>query len=160
MKKIYKKICFLVTAALLIVVLPGIAGCQSKNILTDISKTLEVDVSEGTVISETDDHGGFHGDGTTFVEISFSDNDCLNLIKESSAWKPFPLTDNMTAIIYGLGNSLIPNIQNGYYCFVDRHWESKDKKDDSEVLNRYSFNFTAAIYDTDANILYYMELDT
>lgn len=57
-------------------------------------------------------------------------------------------------------NPVVPKIENGYYCFVDRHSQSKDKKDDSPLLNRYSINCSLAIYDTDTNLLYYLELDT
>lgn len=157
-----------VIAALLIAMLPGMAGCQSNDVLTNISNELEVDAHKGTVIFVFDDHGGFHGDGTGYVKISFSNSDCLDEIKESSAWKPLPLTENIAHLVsiiqYDLqredGNPEIPEIKNGYYCFVDRHSESRDRKDDSEVFDRHSYNFTVAIYDTDTDILYYMGFDT
>lgn len=172
--------CSAVIAVLLIGVLVNITGCQlmgfqTTDVLTDISNTQEVDVSDGVVIYQYDDHGGFLGDGKMVVKLSFSDTDCLNRIKESSAWKPLPLTKNLEAFVYGAGiygfyhgpyihdsdyNPVVPKIENGYYCFVDRHSESKDKKDDSALLNRYSTNCSLAIYDTDTNLLYYLELDT
>lgn len=169
-----------VIAVLLIGVLVNITGCQlmgfqTTDVLTDISNTLEVDVSDGVVIYQYDDHGGFLGDGEMVVKLSFSDTDCLNRIKESSAWKPLPLTKNLEAFVYGAViygcnyepcihdedyNPVVPKIENGYYCFVDRHSQSKDKKDDFPLLNRYSINCSLAIYDTDTNLLYYLELDT
>ena len=177
MKKIK---CSAVIAVLLIGVLLNITGCQlmgfqTTDLLTDISNTLEVDVSDGVVIYQYDDHGGFLGDGEMLVKLSFSDTDCLNRIKESSAWKPLPLTKNLEAFVYGAViygcnyepcihdedyNPVVPKIENGYYCFVDRHSQSKDKKDDFPLLNRYSINCSLAIYDTDTNLLYYLELDT
>ena len=57
-------------------------------------------------------------------------------------------------------NPVIPQIENGYYYFLDRHSRSVDSYDDSDVLDRYSFNFTIAIYDADNDILYYVEFDT
>ncbi len=44
--------------------------------------------------------------------------------------------------------------------YSDRHSESRNEKDDAELFNRMSFNFTIAIYDTDNHVLYYYELDT
>ena len=172
--------CSAVIAMLLILVLLNVTGCQlmgfqTTDVLTDISNTLEVDVSDGVVIYQYDDHGGFLGDGEMLVKLSFSDTDCLNRIKESSDWKPLPLTKNLEAFVYGAViygcnyepcihdedyNPVVPKIENGYYCFVDRHSQSKDKKDDSALLNRYSINCSLAIYDTDTNLLYYLELDT
>ena len=172
-RKIRKSICLI----MIVIAAMGLSGCQSKqedSTIKDISRVLGIDVSSGQVISALDDHGGFHGDGTTVVEIQFSDTSCQEQVEESEIWCEFPLTDNLTALVYGLrsdevsigpilsrdDNPVIPEVANGYYCFVDRHSESTDPQDDSGVLNRYSFNFTIAIYDTDTNTLYYMELDT
>ena len=86
-----------------------------------------------------------------------------------------PLTENLTALVYGLqtesssvgpmihsgdGAPVIPEVENGYYYFLDRHSQSTNPKDDSGVLDRASYNFTIAIFDTDQQTLYYMELDT
>ena len=51
-------------------------------------------------------------------------------------------------------------LENGYYFFEDRHSESKDSADDSEMFYRNSYNFSIAVYDTDNHIFYYFELDT
>ena len=61
-----------VIAVLLIGVLLNVTGCQlmgfqTTDVLTDISNTLEVDVSDGVVIYQYDDHGGFLGDGEMVV---------------------------------------------------------------------------------------------
>ena len=69
------------------------ACCSGDDPLKDFSNDCGVDLSGGKIVSEEDNHGGFHGDG-------------------------------------------------------------------SELLKRYSFNFTLAIYDSDANMLYLCEYDT
>ena len=51
-------------------------------------------------------------------------------------------------------------VENGWYRFIDRHAQSYDSADESEVLERGSFNFTLALYDADRNELYYLTLDT
>ena len=84
------------------------------------------------------------------------------------------MTENLTALVYGLkdetssidpyisedGEALFPKVENGYYYFYDRHSESKDHFDDTNVLSRHSFNFVIAIFDTDTNRLYYSKFDT
>ena len=54
----------------------------------------------------------------------------------------------------------MPAIDNGYYMFKDRHSESKDSRDDSELFDRNSYNFSIAIYDCDTDKMYYFEFDT
>lgn len=178
MKGIIKRIS---VSVVLIGILLNTVGCMSEyahtfSLTEYISDIIEVDVSNGKKFFDYDDHGGFLGDGKMVVEFSFSDSDCINSIKESSAWNTLPLTKNLEIFVYGgtpysyviYGsfindedkNIVIPKIENGYYCFVDRHSESADKKDDSKLLSRYSINCSLAIYDTDTDILYYLELDT
>lgn len=171
MRKYKNKLCILLSICLLF----SINGCQSSSTLKKIAKVLKVPADKGTIVNSLDTHGGFHGDGDTFLEIHFSDGHCLEAITESPAWNPLPLTDNLMALVYGLQtedgsigpiladeqlNPRIPEFQNGYYCFIDRHSESTDKKDDSAVLERTSYNFTIALYDVTTDTLYYMEMDT
>ena len=124
-----------------------------------------------TVIDENDTHGGFHGDGSYYLILDCSEkrDQAMELIKD---WTPLPLTENMQLIMYGgekdrvnYGYNLAerahwPIINNGVYKFVDRHSEAVDKSDDTELFNRYSFNFSIAAYDLDTNTLYYFEFDT
>lgn len=91
---------------------------------------------------------------------------------------PFPLDDTVKALVYGIetreGDSLIgigsylsdeenrpliPEIENGYYLLIDRQAE-EGKATGADILYRASLNFTLGIYDSDADILYYFELDT
>ncbi len=92
----------------------------------------------------------------------------------NGGWRALPLSENLQTAVYGKkdGNTLygpfiltdetttIPAIKNGYYYFCDRYSESHDPKNDNDLLNQHSFNFTIALYDTDNNNLYYYELDT
>lgn len=152
------------------------SACQSSNSPQDeISRTLGIDMNDGTIGINNDSHGGFHGDGISFMSISFPDDSIVEEISANNDWKTLPLSENLTALVYGTatenkwtgpyltdeeGESVFPEIQNGYYCFIDRHTESTDKHDDTNVFERHSFNFTIAIYDTDTDTLYYAELDT
>ena len=48
----------------------------------------------------------------------------------------------------------------GWYYFYDRHTESLNRNDPSDILERSSFNFDIAIYDADTDTLYYISIDT
>ena len=139
-----------------------VSGCSTDQ----VTSILNIDVSHGKELVSYDSHGGFHGDGLTFRSLSFTDDQVINEIVRSKKWKPLPLTDPIKRLtsedyIYDeSGNRFFPEIQHGYYMFIDRHRESSDPSDDSKVLNRSSFNFTIAVYDTDQDILYYAEFDT
>lgn len=102
--------------------------------------------------------------------LSFNDDIVLEKIKNNTEWSAFPLDETVQTLVYGVetettkdgpfltdenGKSLVPEIQNGYYCLIDRHSDTK-----AEILERNSFNFTLGLYDTDTNTLYFCELDT
>ena len=129
-----------------------------------------LDISNGEEISNYNTHGGFHGDGTTCIAYRFDDDTILEEIRISSEWSEFPLDDTVQALVYGLsdgttqigpflndnkGHPIVPEIQNGYYLLIDRQNEAG-----TDILDRFSFNFTLGLYDTDTNILYFCELDT
>ena len=162
MKKMIRSLTAVIAMAILV------SACQSYD---DISMVLGADVNSAKVISKGDDHGGFHGDGERYIEFEFEDDTFEDTIKEDNTWHALPMKDDtVTALLYGLetpemtyGPYLehdIPKVEEGYYFFYDRHSESKDPFDTSKVLDRSSLNFTVAVYDAEADKLYYTELDT
>ena len=75
-----------------------------------------------------------------------------------------PSDETVQALLYGdysgfvcdeNGNSLIPEIKNGYSLLIDKQNETL-----TNMLERASFNFILGIYDADTDILYFYELDT
>ena len=132
-----------------------------------ISEFLQVDVSEGTVVNAYDDHSGFQGDGTSYAVLSFEDEELERKISRPGGWNRLPLTDNLETLIYGTRTETkatgpvigitMPEVENGYWYFYDRQG---DASSDSEVLNRNSYNYTFALYDTEKDLLYYCEYDT
>lgn len=101
---------------------------------------------------------------------------CLDVMKTNPKWLPLPFSSNIYRVVYGIESKdfsassmiryhdsdeiFIPPIKNGYYYFFDRHMESKNPKDDTELFNRCSYNFTLVIYDTDEKMLYFIYYDT
>ena len=164
---------------LILIIMLTLAGCRNKDIRSNISDNIEIDVSNGMVLKDYDSHSGFHGDGMLFQQLSFEDDKVSYEIKNNHNWKSMPLNRNIEALVYGIKDetydsvhligpyltdenqeTIIPEIQNGYYYFYDRHSESKYPYDTEDVLDRASFNFTLALYDSDNNVLYYVEFDT
>ena len=143
----------------------------------NVSQTLQVALAQGTIVENVDTHGGFHGDGESLKVWKIDDNSMLEQIQVDSEWKELPLTENLEALLYGVvyDNGLsvnqvgpyvdfseeqLPHIQNGYYYFVDRQAETEQQHSDAQVMERASFNFSIAIYDTDTDTLYYVEVDS
>ena len=162
-----KKLVVLLAVAIMCV---SSVACRNKTPHEIVSEELGIDVSDGTEMSYEDTHGGFHGDGTTSIVLQFNDNSVADEIKENIKWSEFPIDETTQALVYGLkkencqygpflndgmGNALMPEIQNGYYILIDRQTEI-----DTDILERPSFNFTVCLYDADTNIMYFGKLDT
>lgn len=162
-----------IKAAILIVFVPMVfTGCVPLKINTTyLQREFGINEKDFTVIEEQDTHGGFHGDGTYHISLDCSDNK-EKIYKTINDWSELPLSENLQLRVYGgekdgctYGFKLaeetnIPTVNNGYYCFLDRHSEATDKHSDIELFNRYSYNFSLAIYDADTDILYYIREDT
>ncbi|MCQ2355374.1 MAG: hypothetical protein MJ102_09845, partial [Clostridia bacterium] len=156
----------ILTAISLVLILASLVclcGCKTGE-LSQVSKALGVNVSGGTLETKKDTHGGFLGDGATYYRISFEDDSCLNEIRKSSEWSSLPLTEDLQECLTGhstlWGDLPIPEITNGYYCFIDRHSEATDRKDDTDLHSRASYNYTLALYDADTDTMYYLRIDT
>lgn len=163
-------------AAVMVLILP-LTGCGAAvmeaievvNQLADASgvASLGLDLSGGTVVLEEDTHGGFHGDGYAFTVITFDteDREALEADMNGDCWHALPMTENTARAAGSLatgedGESLFPEMTQGYYYFRDRSSQSMDPGDDSGLFSRASWNFTLAAYDSETGTLYYFELDT
>lgn len=149
---------------LLLIIILIVCGCSNSNIINNI----EMNNYNCKIVQKIDNHSGFFGDGDYFAKIKCTN---INYDKLSKHWKKLPLSNQLIEAtnidicdskgcfnIYEKYN--IPNITNGYYYFLDRNSESKDKYDDTYLNNRHSHNYTLALLDKDTNIIYYYELDT
>lgn len=172
MKKTYYVL--LIVIALLIS-FSGCANIEKNSTLREISNDLNVNVSDGNIVAEQDSHGGFHGDGTSLVKIQFSDNQIEENIKNTQDWHAFPLDKTAQTILYGYksenvisgpyledddGNTLVPQIKNGYYWLKDRLEKTSNNEPETDIPHHVSLNFTIAVYDSDSKVLYYCKEDT
>ena len=140
----------------------SLCSCGEHSELKHFSKECGIELENGEIVSFKDSHGGFHGDGVSLMKVRYTDSSMVGKMAESKLWHEFPLSDNIQTFIDQTydPNLFIPEIKSGYYYFYDRHTESSNPYDNSDLLERYSFNFTLALYDTDENILYLCKYDT
>ena len=152
----------------------GISGSRqlaNQFSTANMSQTLQVALAQGTMIENVDTHGGFHGDGQSLAVWKFDDNSALEQILKDPDWKD--LEALLYGVVYDTGLSIteigpcvdfseeqLPQIQNGYYYFVDRQAESEIQHSDAQIMERASLNFSIALYDVDTDTLYYIEVDT
>lgn len=140
-----------------LILLMGLAACGGG---ARLDAELRVDLSGAAVIEEEDTHGGWLGDGYHWVVMEFEE-DISEDLAETGGWKELPLTENLEKAMAHHSNFpdwLDPS--EGYYFFRDDHSESTDPTDDSELFDRYSYNYVLAIYDSQTRTLYYNETDT
>lgn len=136
----------------------------------ELSHLLGVDLAQGTLVEETDTHGGFQGDGERQVTFSFAGHDLAPVLAQTQGWQPLPLPETLSAALYGRceGNTQIgpylsgslPEVTQGYFWFQDRYPQGEGSEDPTGLLDRSSVNFTAALYDAQSQMLYYIEVDT
>ncbi len=152
----------IISAILLIALL---SGCAGDDPYFGFSK------QDFTVVAENDTHGGFLGDGDYYLILDCSDN-TEKALENIEGWKRLPMSENLELLMFGgekngeaYGYMLseyahMPRIENGFYFFEDRFDGAENPCDDSELLSRYSFNFSLAVYDCDTNLFYFFAFDT
>ena len=140
-----------------------------------VERTTGAKVRDAKLVFHEDTHGGFHGDGDTFMAF-----DCSEAGEEFesslSAWRELPMSDKLYYALFDqradMGEPLgrlfarfdigydhdTPAVKDGLYYFANRH--NKAKSRDDENLSFHSWNFTFAVYDRETKKLYYMEVDT
>lgn len=155
-KTIYK----IMAAAILMIAVICFGWRIAKQTQTEISKDTGIRLYQAAIVSKDDTHGGFHGDGTTFIVVDCSKIDVIKEMQNAAGWKELPLSDSSRNLIYTFCDLPFPEITNGYYYFCDRHREAAGIYDDTKVTERSSLNFTIAVYDSDTGMLYYSRVDT
>ena len=116
-----------------------------------------IDVSEGDLYFGFDDHDGSHGDGKTYLEVRLPVSIDI-VIWESGDWKRFPVPERIDSNVCKLcidkhrrdHEELLPQINNGWYYFIDRT---------PEYAYDYK-NFTIAAYNSDSKVFYFCQYDS
>lgn len=147
-----------------------ITGCGNKTTDEYIKDKIDIDISYCTIEDEQDTHGGFHGDGDYIVKANCSEEQ-QKILNQLNGWNELPLSENLKLIMYGgerdgitylynlAQKANIPEINNGYYYFLNRKSDAVNEYSD-DIFDKYSFNFTLVLYDKDNSMFYYYEFDT
>lgn len=162
----------------------GCVPIMSSDSRSSAGRLVELDLSRASIVLDEDSHGGFHGDGTWLLILGCKDVSTspftvtdehgkqsamtvsiADSIASNKHWHSLPMSGNVSELVKRTHyenscESFFPEITNGYYYFKDRSSEAVDRYSDSEVYNRYSFNYTLAVYDSDTDMLYICVLDT
>ena len=149
---------------LVLMLLVFLNACAASSPEGQVRRELGLDLPAAEQVITRESHGGFHGDGATWIELSYTSEteDQAAERMKAGGWRPLPATENLQRVMAGeLSDEWsFPEIANGLWYFYDRHSESKDPADDAELFNRFSYNFTFAVFDADRDRLYYLEFDT
>lgn len=163
-----KKILIVIISVILIVLLCIlIVNISLDSKVKDMGLKLETDLKGCYVEYEANTHGGFLGDGDSFMRINCEKKKAIDVSK----WKELPMSLELETILeMKMCNEIdclnayerynIPHVETGYYYFIDRHSEVVDIHDEEELSERSSYNFSIAIYDSNKKMIYYYELDT
>lgn len=153
-------------AALALLLALCLGACGPRSAADRVGRALNLTISHARARVSTDSHGGLSRDGTACTVLQALDGSLLEQIRTDGRWRPLPMDKTTRILAYGyddgitsigpyLGEVELPEIQTGYYRLIDRHSDT-----DTDILDRYSFNFTLGVYDSDTNTLYCCEVDT
>lgn len=125
---------------------------------------------QAKAVRSMDSHGGFHGDGLTYIELELLDSEGLETaLDDAPGWHSLPLSEAAETVFYGIERGAyahtacvpegvrIPAVADGFWRLIDRQEGEPEHIFDA---SRYSCNFTAALVDFDRSRLYFLELDT
>ena len=144
----------------------GMGAVEKKPWNDVLAQALNIQTDGGVEEEYIETHGGFLGDGLTYIRVDCSGTNFEALVAEKGGWRETPLTENIHTTLYGdeewqgikySYDFLLPEVESGYYYFLDRQ---SDSFDDVDLMNRASFNFTFALYDADEDVLYFVKFDT
>jgi hypothetical protein len=146
-----------------------------KSEISAVEKQLRLSVPSGSSVTEYKDTTGWFGDGEVDTEIRFpknADPEKAGITPGQGVWQSLPMPDDLVLLIYGglrsdglyggCGDDWIKKtkgVKNGAYFFGDRN-EVDLREKISPLQNRYSNNFTFALYDHDMHTLYYFTYDS
>lgn len=163
--KKYLKILLIVLLSIFVIYIIYAFTLEERVLMT---KKIENYIPIYAKMDKKNTHGGFHNDGELLEKIYFSEkqaNNFINSAEKNSNWRKLPITERLHNKVckYAIDEEMnIPEISNGYWFVLDRHSAAKSKYNEKDIFkeDRYSYNFTVAVFDIDKNVLYIYELDT
>lgn len=135
-----------------------------------VSRILDLNLpSDSEVQRNIDTHGGFHGDGTTYIQIRFPEGGAvLEQIEADQDWIALPMPWDVRMLARWVEEDkacgvLLPTdeeLGEGYWFFLDRNSEAVDRRDYSAARQRFSVNFILAFYSIGEETLCFCQADS
>lgn len=153
----------LITIEMIAIIFIMIPMCSP---IKTVVNNLNLNLYDSKIVSEKSTKG-FFGDGMYYIVIDCKKSKEKVLEQLNNRWELFPLTNNLNLIMYEGNNNYhlaqdigLPEIEDGYYLFINKHSSAKNKYRDDDLFDDHSFDFILAIYDIKTDLLYYFEYDT
>lgn len=169
MKNDIKVIAITLAAALICFVPLIVYEIRYDDVQKEVSRALNLNpdvLADGTVECNIQNYG-FHGDGETFIQIRFDEGSTVRQALEGKKdWHSTPVPENLRKLanrLNGLQDIRMPadeEIGEGYFYFLDRHSDAKNRQDYIAALERYSANFTVSFYSVNGKTLWYCKFDS
>ncbi len=142
------------------------SGCGGSEVEA-LSQRLDLPIRQEMLVTYTDTHGGFHGDGYLFAEMQDTEEETLYVaLLRRDDWQEGPADDGFRRLMFGgyvTDQSRQPFFgePSGDYLwyFHDRHSDANGS-DASAAMERPSLNFDAGVYDPETGKLYFVAFDT
>jgi len=139
-------------------------GGEPGDRLAYVARCVELDLTGCAQQSYSDTHGGFHGDGEA-CGVFLCDADTPEQISASDGWQPCPMPEDFARHLqnHTFDADLTEALASAdFWYLLDEQSEGAAHRSPDGILSgeRYSHNYKVALYDTDASLLYFYELDT
>ena len=122
----------------------------------------------------TDTHGGFHGDGTSYYKLAFSETEKLesvlaDMADQEETWHSLPMPGEISQLIHmPYGEEMDRTVHeqiNGWIekelpGLCDGYWYFKDRNTVDHSPSGAARNYTIAVYDLGTKQFYYYEYDS
>ena len=149
------------------------AGSSSGDHLWCLESATCFDMPEAVILEEWDDHGGFLGDGCTYLcaDVSAYADDFTLEALPNDCWHELPMDEGVARMCVNVleiilpkdrlpDEAVLPTITNGlYYFYNEQHYED-DPYEMSGLWDAVSINAEAALVDLDTMTMYFYRMDT
>ena len=133
-----------------------------------------LDISGGVVEMYYARGRGINGDGSDYMSLLFTEEEGAvleQMLAETEGWHRLPMDDVVGSVFCGEPDCTsanhafrVPGVEEGWYFFRDtynaHHGENDENQWKLEGRTRLPQNFTTAVYDSEADILYIFDYDS
>lgn len=156
-KRIYVALSACLLLALMAFAFQSSEGWQRRGLLRVLGLS---SVRRYTVTAHTDSHGGFHNDGDEYFELASIPSRHIEAAQDPDGWQTGPPPQKIIDCLSA--HTDLGNTGGFYWFFLDRQSGLKGQKglDAAFSRERFSYNFTLALYDPVRQRLYCLISDT